>query len=220
MLDDAQEDDQVRVIVLAGAGGYFSAGGDITTMIGIDAQAGRKRMRIAGELTRRIVEGSKPVIAAVEGWAVGAGLSLMAACDLVVAAESAKFSMPFGKLGLMPDMGALHSVPARMGIGRTRWMAMTRRTIDAQRAAQWGLVEEVVGHGAALTAALDLAHEVAEGAPLTNTFTKQMLARLPLPLSEYLAAEADAQAILFASKDFQEGADAFLSKRKPIFHGQ
>jgi enoyl-CoA hydratase/carnithine racemase len=216
----ASEDDAIRVIVIAGTQGCFSAGGDISTMKGITAVAGRARMQKAADLMRAVIDCPKPIIAAVEGWSVGAGLSLSAACDIAISGRDAKYSLPFAKLGLMPDLASLYTIPARIGMGRTKWLAFTRRTIGAQQAMEWGLVEDVVDTGTALQHALAMADEIAQGAPLTNTYTKQMLARLPLPLPEFLAAERDAQAILYTSEDFAEGYGAFFEKRKPVFKGR
>lgn len=216
----ANADDSVRAIVIAGVQGCFSAGGDISTMKGISSVAGRARMQRAGDLMRTVIDSPKPIIAAVEGWSVGAGLSLMAACDIVIAGQGARFSLPFGKLGLIPDLGSLYTLPARIGMGRTKWLAFTRRVIDAQTAQAWGLAEDIVDTGTALTHALTMAGEIAQGAPLTNAYTKQMLARLPLSLPEFLAAERDTQAILYTSDDFAEGYAAFFDKRAPEFTGK
>lgn len=216
----ALADDDIRAIVIAGVQGCFSAGGDISTMKGITSVAGRDRMQRAGALMQTILDCHKPIVAAVEGWSVGAGLSLSAACDITISGAGARYSLPFGKLGLIPDLASLYTLPARIGMGRTKWLAYTRRVIDAQKALDWGLVEEVVGTGTAVQHALSLAEEIAQGAPLTNAYTKQMLARLPLPLPEFLAAERDTQAILYTSEDFAEGFAAFFDKRPPEFIGK
>ena len=218
-LSAAMADTDIAAIVIAGCGQNFCAGGDLSTMKDVSAPMGRTRMEHASALMRIIVEGPKPVIAAVEGFAVGAGLSLASACDLVVAGDGAKFSLPFGKIGLIPDLGSLFTLPARIGMGRTKWLLMTQRMIDAAQAEDWGLVEQIVDSGSAVSAAIDLAREVSNGAPLSNTYSKQLLARLPLGFSEFLAAERDAQAILFASDDLKEGAGAFFEKRTPQFKG-
>ncbi len=216
----AMDDPAVRAIVLSGADGCFSAGGDIAGMTGLTPAKARQRLRNVHRLVRLIHDGPKPVIAAVEGWAVGAGMSLAALCDIVVASSEARFSLPFAKLGLAPDLGALHALPARIGIGRTRWLALTGKVIDAATAQAWGLVEEMVDPGTALARALETAEAVGKGAPIAQTMTKQMLARLPMPFGDLLDAEADMQALLMLTRDFDEGRNAFLEKRPPAFTGE
>lgn len=220
MLTEALEDEEVHAIVLAGAGGTFSAGGDISSMNGLDAIAGRKRLQKAQRLFHLLYHGSKPVVAAVEGAAVGAGLSLASACDIIVAGTGARFGCLFSRIGLIPDLGMLKSLPERIGSGRTKLLAMNGKTIDATTAGQWGLVDEVVSEGAAIERALEIAEGISEGAPLAHTLTKQLLGRLPLSTDALLAAEADAQALLFTTEDFVEGREAFLNKRKPRFQGK
>lgn len=216
----AMDDPTVRCVVVAGAGGCFSAGGDIRGMAGTTVGQGRQRLRNVHRLVRAMTGGPKPVIAAVEGWAVGAGLSIAVACDIVVAASDARFSMPFGKIGLMPDLGVLHTLPARIGIGRTRWLALTGRAVDAETAAAWGIADELVAPGEAVAHALALAEEIAAGAPIATAVTKQALSRGLLPLDDVLATEVDAQSMLFGTRDFAEGTAAFLEKRTPTFTGE
>lgn len=217
---DAMADDAVRALVLAGSGGAFCAGGDISSMNNVAGLAGRQRLANLHELVRLLVAGPKPVIAAVEGYAYGAGMSLALLCDQVVAANDAKFCCSFNKVGLMPDMAALWTVPQRVNAGWTRRLLMLAEEIDGATAAQIGLVDQVVAPGEAMASALALAERFAALAPLPVGLIKSTLARGPQPLEALLAQEVDGQALLFNSADFAEGRDAFLEKRKPVFKGR
>lgn len=217
---EAMADDAVRVLVLTGSGGAFCAGGDISSMNNVGGVAGRQRLASLHELVRLIVAGPKPVIAAVEGYAYGAGMSLALLCDQVVTASDAKFCCSFNKVGLMPDMAALWTVPQRVNAGWTRRLLMLAEEIDGETAARIGLADQVVAPGEVLSAALTLADRFASLAPLPVGFIKSTLARGPQPLEALLAQEADGQALLFNSADFAEGRDAFLEKRKPVFKGR
>ena len=220
-LAEALADPACRVIVLTGDGDHFCAGGDIAGMEGLDAVTGRHRLASAHRIIRMIVEGEKPVVAAVEGYAVGAGLSLAAACDIVVASRAARFACSFNRLGLVPDFGAAYTLPQRLGSGRARHVMLTGDTFDAAAAERWGLVEILAEPGEALATASTLARRMAEDtAPLSNAFSKRLLGRMPASLDDVLKAETDAQAILYTSRDFAEGRSAFLGKRKPAFDGR
>lgn len=216
----AMDDAQCRVVVITGAGGHFCAGGDIVSFEGMKAPSGRTRMQRAHRMVRLVMRGEKPVIAAVEGHAAGAGLCLAAACDLVVASNSARFSCTFNRIGLFPDLGGMWSIPQRMGLGRARLLMLTGRMLDAQQAAEQGLVEQLCENGQALSTAVALAHEIARTSPLTNGLVKSVLARGPMPLEDLLSAETDAQGVLYGSEDFDEGRRAFLEKRAPNFQGR
>jgi hypothetical protein len=126
---DAMADDAVRALVLTGSGGAFCAGGDISSMHNVAGVAGRQRLANLHELVRLMVAGPKPVIAAVEGYAYGAGMSLALLCDQVVTASDAKFCCSFNKVGLMPDMAALWTVPQRVNAGWTRRLLMLAEEI-------------------------------------------------------------------------------------------
>ena len=220
-LRDVMDDPTVRAVVLTGEGGHFCAGGDISAMGDLDAPEGRARLAGGHEITRSIVEGEKPVVAAVEGFAVGAGLSIAAACDIVVASRAAKFACSFNRVGLVPDLGAGWVLPQRVGAGRARWIMLTGDTFGAEEAREWGLVETLTEPGDALGTATELATRMAaEAAPLSNAFAKALLARGASGLDGFLKAEADAQGILFTTRDFAEGRRAFLAKEKPRFEGR
>lgn len=218
-LEEAMANETCRVIVLTGEGAHFCSGGDITSFEGITSVSGRVRIQRLAGLARLIVRGEKPVIAAVEGHAAGAGLCLAAACDIVVASREAKFSCTFNKIGLMPDFGGLWAVPQRMGLGRAKMLMMSGRVLDAETAERQGLVEQITAPGEALKDGIALANEIAAAAPLSIAFTKAALGQHPRSLDDVLAAEADAQGILFGSADFDEGRRAFLEKRTPRFKG-
>lgn len=219
-LDGVFADESCRAIVLTGAGGHFCAGGDISAMDGLDGISGRKRFALSHRIVRQMIAGEKPIIAAVEGYAAGAGMSVAAACDIVVASADAKFICSFNKIGLMPDLGAAWTLPLRMGLGRAKLAMLRGRELDAVAAERAGLVEIVVEAGSARREAVSLAHELAASSPLSNGFAKALLGRMPRDLDEILRAEADAQGILFTTADFREGRDAFNAKRQPRFSGR
>lgn len=219
-LNDALADAHCRVIVLTGDGGHFCSGGDLTSMQGVTPVSGRPRLQAVHHIVRALVRGEKPVLAAVEGHAAGAGLCIAAACDVVVASREAKFSCTFNKVGLMPDLGGAWSLPMRMGLGRAKMLMMSGRTLGAADAQAQGLVEVLTEPGQALAEALVLAQEMAALSPLSQGMVKAVLARGAMPLEDLLAAEVDAQATLFGSEDFAEGRQAFIDKRPAVFRGR
>ena len=215
-LEAIEADRALRAIVITGAGNTFSAGGDISGMDVADLAAGRERFRLTHRLVRLLIKGSKPVVAAVEGWCVGAGLSVAMCCDTVVAAEDARFAAGFGKIGLVADLGLLHTLPARIGQGRARQVLLYGEPLDAVHAAAIGMADHVVPSGTALQAALARAALFHAAAPLAVTMTRQHLAA---GLDAALDWEREAQSTLFLTADHAEGKAAFLAKRPPVFRG-
>lgn len=215
-LDALESDRDVRAIVVTGAGGTFSAGGDISGMNATDLAAGRDRFRLTHLLVSAMVNHAKPIVAAVEGWCVGAGLSLALCCDTIVAASDARFAAGFGKVGLIADLGLPHTLPRRVGEGRAKQILLYGEQIAADHAERIGLVDHVVPPGLALDKALERAALFAEAAPLPVALTKAFLAR---GLADALALERDYQSALFTTADHAEGKAAFLGKRKPAFTG-
>ena len=218
-LNDIENDDSTRAIVITGAGGTFSAGGDLSTMQDMTAFEGRNRIRAGRQTVEIITRGEKPIIAAVEGFAFGAGLSLALLADWIVAADDAKFCASFGKIGLVGDMGLFWTLPQRVKAGKAKRMLMLADIIGANEALKIGLVEAVAFQGQALSAALKKAQAFAEAAPLPNRLTREALAHFPASLDDMLAYESQGQGILFTSADSKEGLNAFFEKRKPVFQG-
>jgi len=212
-LEKAMAEPSVRVVVLTGAGRLFCSGGDISTMRRMDADEAAHRTELAQRVIRAITQGPKPVIAAVEGGAYGAGLSLAVACDRVVAADDARFSVSFQRVGLAGDMGIFASLPARIGVARTKQLLLLPTEIPAAEALQIGLVDAVVDPGTALERALEDAGRLAAGPARAFAATKRML-RISVQILE---AEAAEQVELFGSADFGEGVAAFHEKRTPNF---
>ena len=216
-LDKAQRDKSVRAVVLAGQGAHFSAGGDISGMEVNGALDGRERMRLSHQVVRLMVLGSLPIVAAVEGYCVGAGLSLACACDTIVAAEGAEMGAGFGRIGLMADMGLPHTLPRRIGEAKARQFLLYHTRVKAPEAERIGLVDQVVPNGGALAAAMEKARFLAEQAPAPMAFTKQLLGE---GFDRALEEERHFQATLFLTEDFKEGRAAFLGKRQPVFTGK
>ncbi|NEA24486.1 enoyl-CoA hydratase/isomerase family protein [Actinomadura bangladeshensis] len=216
----AADDPAVRAIVLTGAGGTFSAGGDIRSMEDAGPDAVRARLAPVHEAVRLIATCGTPVIAAVEGAAAGLGVSLAAVCDHVVAAEDARFVAAFGRVGLVADGGLLWTLPQRVGMGRAKEMLVFGRTVPAPRAHEIGLADSLAPSGAALGAALELAAEAAALAPLPVAAAKQLLACTGIAPDELLEAEVEEQAALFGTADFAEGRAAFAERRPPRFEGR
>jgi len=215
-LEAIEADPAIRAVVITGAGGTFSAGGDISGMKVADVAAGRERFRVTHRLVRLLIKGSKPVIAAVEGYCVGAGLSLALCCDTVVAGADARFAAGFGRIGLIADLGLLHTLPARIGQGRARQIFLYGEQMDAAIAERQGIVDQLVPTGTALDVALARARTFANAAPLPVAMTKQYLAA---GLDAALEWERDTQAMMFLTADHAEGKAAFLEKRAPAFTG-
>ena len=215
-LDRIEPDRDIRAIVVTGAGGTFCSGGDISSMGHKDVAAGRERFRTSHRLIRMFAQSSKPIVAAVEGWAAGAGISLACCCDTIVAAEDARFVCSFNKVGLMADLGLLHLLPARIGHGAAKQIILYGETFGAGDAARVGLVDHVVAPGRALEAALERAHRFDAMAPLPLAMTRRFLAQ---GLEAALDLERDLQLSLFQSADHDEGARAFMEKRAPRFTG-
>ena len=217
-IESADADPAIQVIIVTGAGPMFCSGGDISTMQRMPAERALDRVHLAQRVIRAIWSTPKPVLAAVEGSAYGAGTTLAAACDRVVAARDATFATTFTNIGLAGDMGAFVSLPARIGAARTRQMLMLPAPIPAAEAFQLGLIDSVVEPGEALESARRDARRLAAGPQRAYGVIKALLANPgTIDPIELLEREAFCQSELFDTDDFAEGVAAFRDKRRPIF---
>jgi 2-(1,2-epoxy-1,2-dihydrophenyl)acetyl-CoA isomerase len=225
MLEDAT-DPSVRAVLITGAGRGFSSGADLKDMMETAASGGPAPD--VGELLRKryhpiitgIRELPKPVIAAVNGPAVGIGCSLALACDLIWAARSAIFGLAFVNIGLVPDGGSTFLVPAAAGKARALEMALLGEPVTAEKALEWGLINRVVDDSNLLPEARELARRLAAGPTLSYANSKRALNNSVLKImGEQLELEADIQSEMAQTKDFIEGVQAFVEKREPNFRG-
>ncbi|HXY86660.1 MAG TPA: enoyl-CoA hydratase-related protein [Gaiellaceae bacterium] len=215
------EDPEIRAVVITGAGRAFCVGQDLNEFREVGGSI-EERLRTTyhpNVLAVRALE--KPVIAAVNGVAAGAGLSFACACDIRIAADSATFIPAFVNIGLVPDSGGTYFIARLLGPARAfEWMSSGRR-LDAQAARDWGLVSEVVEAGALAGHTAELAARLAAMPTRAIAMTKRLFDRAgTVPLEEQLAHEAALQAAATKTDDFQEGVNAFLEKREPRFRGR
>lgn len=217
-LQAIEADPEIRAVVLCGAGGTFCSGGDLTEMTVTDLDGARQRLQVTHDLVRALVGSAKPIIAAVEGWAAGAGLSIALCCDFVMASADARFVASFGNVGLIGDLGLLHTLPRRVGEGWARRMLLLGEPVDATTAMRIGIVQDVVPVACAMrTAAVGWAERFAVRAPLPVAITKALLAE---GLDALLDRELEQQAKLLLTADHAEGKAAFAAKRAPVFTGR
>jgi 2-(1,2-epoxy-1,2-dihydrophenyl)acetyl-CoA isomerase len=217
-------DPSVRAVLITGAGRGFSSGADLKAGFQPHPDDGLPDIRKELELYHPIVAGvrrlEKPVVAAVNGPAVGIGASLAFACDLVLAAESSFFGLAFVNIGLMPDGGSTLFVPAAVGKARAFQMALLGERVPAAQALDWGLVNWVHPDDRLMDEANQLVERLAAGPTRSYASSKQALNRMLYPnLDAQLDLEADLQHELARTKDFREGVTAFVEKREPSFEG-
>ena len=218
----AAGDDAVRAIVLTGAGDRaFAAGADIGELAALDGPvAGAEQARIGQAVTVQIEQLRVPVIAAVNGFALGGGCELALGCDIRLASETAKFGQPEVNLGLMPGYGGSQRTARLLGRGMAAYLCLTGETIDAREALRIGLVERVFAAAELLPQAKRIANAIAAKAPLAVRATKRAIdAGLPLPMAAGLELEALSFGSLVSTADFVEGTTAFLAKRPATFTG-
>ncbi|MCP4599408.1 MAG: crotonase/enoyl-CoA hydratase family protein [Proteobacteria bacterium] len=233
IFDDLSRDREIRVVILTGKGTCFSAGIDLMSMAGelpevIEPdQKGRTKWSLLRKIyamqdTMTVIEQcTKPVIAAVHGYCIGAGLDMISACDIRLCSEDAVFSLKEASLGFVADVGGLQRLPSIVGQGITRELAYTAKQITAARAKEVLLINEVYNtHEALLDSAQKMASEIAENSPLAVEATKDVLLNAECQSIESgLKYVASISTNIIPSNDLMEAITAFAEKRKPIFKG-
>ncbi|NYT79287.1 enoyl-CoA hydratase/isomerase family protein [Alcaligenaceae bacterium] len=219
-MKDLAENDDVRTVILTGAGNAFCAGSDATGMGGRDAIASRKRLRSLQRSVLSIYALEKPVIAAVNGACVGVGWSLALACDHIIASDTAFFSQIFGRMGLAPDGGSAWFLMQNIGVLRAKDLVYSCRRLPSHEALDWGLVNCVVPASELLSEATKRARELSQGPSMAIGLSKSMLHLAAAPnLEAFLESELLIQTQLTQSDDYREGVAAFRESRKPVFTG-
>lgn len=223
--EDAEQDPDVRSILLTGAGDAFCAGGDL----GVIEQWSRssaveicRSMKEVGRVVLRIYHVSKPLVTAVNGAAVGGGCSLALCGDVILASDRARFGMVFSRFNLGPDMGGSYILPRLVGVLRAKELIYSGRIITAQEALSYGMVSEVIPHHSLVEEAEKRARRMAQWATQAIGMAKGLIhaSLAGGDLCEALEREASAQALLFQSEDTKEGIGAFLENRKPAFRNR
>jgi len=226
LFETLRYDEAVRVVVLTGAGDNFCSGGDVHQIIGEllkrDMKGHLEFTRMTGAVVQNMRLLDKPIIAALNGMAAGAGAVLALASDLRIASEKARLAFLFTRVGLTgADMGAAYLLPRVVGIGRAFELLLLGDTIDASTAERYGLVNRVVPHGDLLPVAYEWARRLAQGPTLAISMTKHMLNReLNMDLVAAIEAEAQAQALILMGEDHRIFYEAFQGKVQPRFIGK
>ena len=223
----AKADQGARVLMITGAGRGFCAGADVTAVAeqtpdtGGPAPLPERPTRPVGEFVISIYEFPRPTIAAVNGVAAGAGISIALACDIRIGSEAATLAAGWSALGIVPDAGASWLLPRTVGVSRACELLYTGRHLDAREALQWGLYSRVTAVEEFPSAARELAQSIASGPPVALEFTKTGIKRaadIRLPVA--LDFETRAQRTCFQTQDFKEGVASFRDKRAPNFQGR
>jgi len=223
LLEELSKQPELRVLVLTGEGRAFCAGGDLQEMkAGFDDNFGfYAHMQLASRFTVALVDFPKPVIAAVNGAATGAGMNVALAADIAIASEKAKFSEIFGQVGLAPDVGGTYLLPRIVGKAKAKELIFSYRMVDAREALELGLVNRVVAPEDLEAAVMELAQKIASGPTFAYGLAKKIINRsFEIDLNTALEMETMAQALAGNSGDHKEGVAAFFEKRPPVFKGK
>ncbi|MEE1865047.1 enoyl-CoA hydratase/isomerase family protein [Pseudomonas auratipiscis] len=218
-LASLRRDSTVKALLLTGAGGDFCSGGDLGSMQGaVEADAVRTRMVENNRLLSALADFDRPVIAAVDGVAFGAGFSLVLAADFVIASQRARFCMAFARVGLAPDLGASYFLPRIVGLQKAKQLIYSAAEINAEQALALGIALEVQPAELLLSRAEELARGMANMSGCAFGMTKRLLARsFETDLATQLDAEASSQAVAMSSSYLQQATARFASKQPPLY---
>src|SRR5665213_2978103 len=220
-LGQVETDAAIRALVITGAGRGFCSGADLSQRLDNKGGTNDALDRHYHPRLRRLRALKKPVVAAVNGPAAGAGMSLALACDIVLAAQSATFIQAFTRIGLVPDAGSTYFLPRLIGTARAKGLTMLAEPLSAAQAEAWGLIWKAVPDDRLMSEAAALARKLAQGPTFALGLTKTAIdASMGNTLDTQLALERDFQADAAASEDFREGVTAFLQKRPAKFAGK
>jgi len=211
----------VRVIILTGEGKAFAAGADIAEMVNYNAAQGKAYSAIGMKAFRAIIECPKPVIAAVNGYALGGGCELAMSCDIRIASAKAKLGQPEITLAVTPGFGGTQKLPRLVGPAIAKELLFTGRMVDAEEAFRIGLVNKVVAPEELMGTVMGMADAIKKFSPLTLRYVKEAVNQsVEIPQSAGEAYESDIFGVCFSTEDLKEGMGAFLEKRKPEFKGR
>jgi enoyl-CoA hydratase len=220
-IDQIRVDDSIAGVLLTGAGRAFVAGADISELSNQSPVLAKARARAGQDVFRRIETSPKPVIAVVNGFALGGGCELAMACHIRIASDAAKFGQPESKLGLLPGYGGSQRLPRLVGKGRANQLLLTGEMIDAAEAYRIGLVNKVVAGDQLMNEARAMMKTILANGPLAVALCIEAIDRgLQMPLEEGLILEANHFGLLAATEDMREGTRAFMEKRAPSFKGK
>lgn len=220
-IDEVRTRDDIAGLIVTGAGRAFIAGADISELSSQTPTIAKARARAGQDVFRRFETSPKPVIAAVNGFALGGGCELALACHIRIASEKAKFGQPEVKLGTCPGYGGTQRLSRLVGKGRAIQLITTAEMIDAQEAWRIGIVNKVVAPDDLMTATLEMMNTILANGPLAVALCIEAVDRgLEMSLEEGLVLEANHFGLLAASEDMTEGMKAFLEKRAPAFKGR
>ena len=221
VMRDLEADAEIRVIVLTGAGRAFSAGADLKYRRAVDVAARNEHVRAINRSLLQMETMGKPILAAVNGLALGGGTELAAACDLRYAAQEASFGLPEITLGVFPGAGAPVRLPRLIGRGKAKELIFTGQRIDGREAERIGLVEKAFPLTDLLPKTLKIAHQIAVNGPLGLRGAKQLINQgMEMHIAGALALSDALRFPLDASEDYNEGLAAFAEKRRPVFKGR